>query len=145
MSAMQRVNPMVVKVPLQTPPSIRLEEISVLVEGPQSVSSSVTLTPGVPPTLSFVTDTIGTYKVNVRHNGVHIPLSPIMVAVNKGNAGPIIPPLPETYVANGKPKPATIQIDARRPDGSLIGEEEDINVSCDGRLYRLATLVASLM
>lgn len=133
MSAMLKVSPMVVKVPLQTPPSIRLEEISVLVEGPQSVSSSVTLTPGVPhPTLSFVTDTIGTYKVNVRHNGIHIPLSPIMVAVNKGNSGPLVPPLPETYVSDGRLKPATIQIDARKADGSPLDENEPINIKITG-------------
>jgi len=61
-----------------------------------------------------------------------------MVAVNKGNNGPLVPALPEAYVPDGRPRPATIQIDARKPDGSPLEEAEPISVS---RVLRLSLSV----
>jgi len=131
----RKINPVPVKIPVTIPPSLRIEEISIVIEGPQAVSGE--LQGGAQSTVSFTTETVGTYKINLRHNGSHLPSSPISVEVKpktNENDKPVIPALPpNTQVATkGAGHVVSFEVPALYSNGSAIPPTEDLSIQLSG-------------
>jgi len=105
------------------------QQIEVVVDGPQQVKAQFK-EHNNKVIVYFTTTTPGKYTVNLKHRGVHLKLSPLVVDVTvKDENGVDLPPpsLPDI------PKhDVEFEVDAVDENGSVIPHDGEVSVECEG-------------
>jgi hypothetical protein len=97
------------------------DRLNISVEGPQSVHAKA-ISRGNNYFISFITTTIGTYKIIITHNGENIVRSPVTVSVKAKETPDDEPQIPSESQEDLGPRKHTVkfQVDAKDSNGKIL-------------------------